>query len=121
MSNTTVGNILKIAVAVILIALIIGACSKALVDNTQARKTEVFTTKTENALMTEKITENAENNLQTENDEAQNFVVNVNSGVYHLAECRHVERMNGDNKEYIHATPEEMKSRGYSPCGTCNP
>lgn len=63
--------------------------------------------------------------LQTEtpsqNSEAKTFVLNTNSGVFHLPSCNSVSNMSEKNKEEITCTHDEMISKGYKACGNCNP
>lgn len=49
------------------------------------------------------------------------YVVNVNTGKFHLPGCRSVGQMKDSNKREVTAMRSEMIDRGYSPCGNCNP
>lgn len=49
------------------------------------------------------------------------YVVNVNTGKFHLPGCRSVGQMKEANKKEVTATRDEMISGGYSPCANCNP
>ena len=48
------------------------------------------------------------------------YIVNVNSGKFHLPGCRDVKKMKESNKMEVTATRQEMLEK-YSPCGHCNP
>ena len=49
------------------------------------------------------------------------YVANKNTKKFHYSDCPSVKQMSDKNKVYITATSEEMKNKGYSPCGNCNP
>lgn len=49
------------------------------------------------------------------------YVANKNTKKFHYSDCPSVKQMSDKNKIYITATSEEMKDKGYSPCGNCNP
>ena len=49
------------------------------------------------------------------------YIANANSYVYHYSWCSSVKNMNEENKVYYHCTSEEMRAKGYTPCGRCNP
>ena len=49
------------------------------------------------------------------------YVANKNTKKFHYSDCPSVKQMSDKNKVYITATSEEMKDKGYSPCGNCNP
>lgn len=53
--------------------------------------------------------------------EGSAYVVNVNTGKFHLPGCRSVGQMKEANKKEITAARDEMISWGYSPCANCNP
>ena len=55
-----------------------------------------------------------------ENDKI-NFIVNLNSGIYHNKKCDSVKDMNEYNKLYFYGTREELKRMGYTSCRKCNP
>ena len=52
--------------------------------------------------------------------EQHTYIVNVNTGKFHVPGCRDVSRMKESNKMEVTATREEMVAR-YDPCGHCNP
>lgn len=49
------------------------------------------------------------------------YIVNANSGKFHISGCRDVSKMKDSNKIEITATRQEMLDMGYSPCKHCNP
>jgi len=53
--------------------------------------------------------------------EAQAYVVNKNTGVFHHPDCSSVSQMAEHNKIYVQKSREELMEEGYKPCGNCNP
>ena len=49
------------------------------------------------------------------------YIINRNSGTFHLPNCEGVESMNEKNKIYFTGTREELIEDGYKPCPRCNP
>ena len=50
------------------------------------------------------------------------YVVNRNSGVFHMPSCPSVKRMNASNRMTVSNTSaQELKNAGYDPCDNCNP
>lgn len=49
------------------------------------------------------------------------YVLNVNSGKFHLPDCLSVSKMSDRNKRDLTSTYDEMIANGYSPCGNCLP
>ena len=49
------------------------------------------------------------------------YILNTNTGKFHLPGCRSVNQMTDRNKQEFVGTREEAIARGYSPCGNCNP
>ena len=49
------------------------------------------------------------------------YVLNVNSGKFHLPDCPSVSKMADRNKRDLTSTYDEMIANGYSPCGNCLP
>ena len=94
-------------------------------ENVTEKATEILTEKatekvTEMAseIDTEKVTE-AVTEAVTEEEPVYEYVLNVNTGVFHLEGCRHEKKMKSKNKKYISATYSQMISWGYNPCDTC--
>ncbi len=50
-----------------------------------------------------------------------NYVINTNTGKFHLPNCRSVSIMNESNKSYSNQSRDELVAAGYSPCGNCHP
>lgn len=49
------------------------------------------------------------------------YVLNVNSGKFHLPDCPSVSKMSGRNKREVTSAIDQMVAEGYSPCGNCLP
>lgn len=47
------------------------------------------------------------------------YVLNVNSGKFHLPDCPSVSKMSDRNKREVTSTYDEMIANGYSPCANC--
>ena len=57
-----------------------------------------------------------------DNDEiTSDYVLNKNTKVFHYPYCSSVNQMKDSNKKEMKATRDEMISKGYKPCGRCNP
>lgn len=56
-------------------------------------------------------------------DEAaeQPYVLNVNTGKFHLPSCDSVSQMKDKNKREVTASRGDLIDQGYSPCANCNP
>lgn len=52
---------------------------------------------------------------------AQTYILNTNTGKFHISGCASVRQMKNSNKMEVSATRDEMIANGYSPCGRCNP
>lgn len=50
------------------------------------------------------------------------YIGNKSSKIFHYSGCSSVDRMNESNKVYFgYTTRDDVISRGYKPCGRCNP
>lgn len=49
------------------------------------------------------------------------YVINVNTGVFHVEGCQYERRMSEGNKQYVTATRSYMLAQGYDPCDKCHP
>lgn len=49
------------------------------------------------------------------------YILNANTGKFHLSGCASVKKMKESNKREVTATRSEMIAQGYSPCANCNP
>lgn len=47
------------------------------------------------------------------------YVLNVNSGKFHLPDCPSVSKMSDRNKREVTSTIDQMVAEGYSPCANC--
>lgn len=62
---------------------------------------------------------NSGDNITFAND--YSFVVNTNSGKFHLDECEYAASMNQDNRLNVIDSVNDMLAAGYSPCSRCHP
>ena len=49
------------------------------------------------------------------------YVLNTNTGKYHLPSCSGAKRTQKKNKEEFVGSKAELEAKGYEPCGSCNP
>lgn len=54
-----------------------------------------------------------------ETEESRAYIVNVNTGKFHLPDCPSVSSMKEKNKKTVKGSAEELADQGYSPCGNC--
>ena len=54
-------------------------------------------------------------------DENATYIINTNTGRFHLPDCQSVQDMKGKNRKEFFGTREELMEAGYRPCGRCNP
>ena len=67
-------------------------------------------------------TQKKETSPQTQNTSPTvNYIGNKNTKKLHYPSCHSVKQMKDSNKEYLTCTREQALSRGYSPCGNCDP
>lgn len=59
------------------------------------------------------------NSTQTDTGAAAAYVVNTNTGKFHLPTCGSVDAMKPENRMEYSGTKEELMEQGYSPCGRC--
>lgn len=59
--------------------------------------------------------------LATRQTFTRGYVLNTNTMRFHYPSCSSVEQMADHNKEYVTTSREELISKGYSPCGNCEP
>ena len=57
----------------------------------------------------------------TENDEAQDYVLNTNTKKFHKPSCSSATEMSQANRQDRHDTRENIIADGYEPCGKCHP
>jgi DNA-entry nuclease len=57
----------------------------------------------------------------TTNTSTSGYVINKNTKVFHSPTCSSVSRMKESNKQYSDESRDTLISKGYSPCGNCNP
>lgn len=58
---------------------------------------------------------------ETSEEHGRDFVLNISSMMAHNPGCGAVDTMDEENKEEFYGTVEELKERGYVPCGRCRP
>lgn len=51
----------------------------------------------------------------------QNFVLNTSTKKFHRTTCRYATSMKEENRSEYKGSRDELLTKGYSPCGTCNP
>ena len=54
-------------------------------------------------------------------DEKVTYIINMNTGRFHLPGCQSVQDMKDKNRKEFFGTREELMEAGYKPCGRCNP
>ena len=54
-------------------------------------------------------------------EEVQTYIVNTNSGKFHLESCNGAKRIKEENRQEYTGTRQELIEDGYQPCKTCNP
>ena len=59
--------------------------------------------------------------LVTAPPQSARYVLNTHTKKFHYPDCPSVEQMSDQNKDFTDATWEELISRGYTPCGRCDP
>lgn len=64
---------------------------------------------------------NEENAASAASSDAQDYVLNTNTKKFHYPSCSSVNQMKKKNRQDYHGTRDELISRGYDPCGKCNP
>ena len=82
-----------------------------------------------NAADAENTQEAQENPAETSRDsgsgdngeEVQTYIVNTNSGKFHLESCNGAKRIKEENRQEYTGARQELIEDGYQPCKTCNP
>lgn len=59
--------------------------------------------------------------LATVPPQSARYMLNTHTKKFHHPDCLSVEQMSDKNKDFTDATREELISRGYTPCGRCDP
>ncbi len=54
-------------------------------------------------------------------EKTHTYILNTNTGKFHLSGCSQVKKMKEGNKAEIESTRSDMIANGYSPCSKCNP
>lgn len=53
--------------------------------------------------------------------DARRYVINTRSGVFHYPSCDGAKQISARNRKEVTATRSELTSKGYTPCGYCEP
>ncbi len=64
--------------------------------------------------------DSGEEAAETEETECE-YVININTGKFHLPGCSSVEEMDPSNRRDFEGSRETLISQGYEPCGRCRP
>lgn len=67
------------------------------------------------------VTDAAVDSDTPEDTEIRTYVLNKNSGKFHLPDCAGVKTMKAENREDFSGTRSQVIERGYTPCQSCNP
>lgn len=52
---------------------------------------------------------------------SREYVLNTNTGKFHIPSCYSIDQMNEENKQIFTGTRDEVLALGYEPCLNCNP
>ena len=63
----------------------------------------------------------SEESKEQESTASTKYIVNTNSGKFHLVDCSSVQDMKPANRQEFTGSRQEMLDKGYTPCGSCNP
>ena len=63
----------------------------------------------------------AVNNTASQQTSSQSYVLNTNSKKFHYPSCASAKKIKDSNKAVSNESRGTLISRGYSPCGNCNP
>lgn len=56
-----------------------------------------------------------------ETDTVREYIINTNTGKFHLSDCKLVKSIKEENRERYTGTREELINKGLEPCKSCNP
>lgn len=60
-------------------------------------------------------------NSQSDSNSVHTYIINKDSGVFHLSGCPRAKQINSENLGSFTGTRSEAIAAGYSPCGSCEP
>ena len=63
----------------------------------------------------------SKNSSKPKKSNKKTYIINVNTGKFHLPSCSSVDRMSDANKKKVKSTRSSLIKQGYSPCQNCNP
>ena len=90
------------------------------VDENDYEDTEIFEND-DSSESEEQASEELNEVSEDEEGTAITYVLNTNTGKFHYPDCYSVKQMKDKNKLIEETTREDLISRGYDPCGNCNP
>lgn len=59
--------------------------------------------------------------IVSKQNKVKTYILNTNSGKFHLTTCDSIKNMKECNKKTVKCTRSELINQGYSPCGSCKP
>lgn len=59
--------------------------------------------------------------IVSKQNKVKTYILNTNSGKFHLTTCDSIKSMKEYNKKTVKCTRSELINQGYSPCGSCKP
>lgn len=57
----------------------------------------------------------------SESEQTHTYILNTNTGKFHMPSCKSVAKMKEKNKQTVEAARSSMIAKGYEPCANCNP
>ena len=66
-------------------------------------------------------TQEPTSNINDASNTVATYILNTNTGKFHLPSCSSVDQMSDSNKQEFTGTRDEAIAMGYSPCGRCHP
>ncbi len=98
--------------------------TKKAVTTTRKPTTTKSTATTKNETTTQKVTKPTTTKKETTTKApATNarYICNTNSQKFHYPSCQHAKRIKAENRTEFNGTRDQLISKGYSPCGICDP
>ena len=88
---------------------------------TQKETTTKKETTTQKETTTKKVTTTAKPSNGGSSATDADYIVNMNSGVFHYTWCGSAATMKESNKKYFYGSRQDAINKGYKPCGNCEP
>jgi len=60
-------------------------------------------------------------NQAKETDTSREYIINTNTGKFHLPDCKLAKSIKEENRKLYKGTREELINEGFEPCKSCNP